>query len=105
MRCAGREVREERLAAHQCLLLMDPLDRLVRHVGHEVVALFERLLGLDRDRAFVDRGVVLIGLSADEAVEVLEAAPGGPVVEGPHRARTAPAPRGAALCLFAIAPS
>ena len=87
MRRAGREVREEGLVRHQCLLLADPLDRLVRHVGHEVVALFRRLLGLDGDRALVDRRVVLMGLSADEAEEVLEAAPGGPVLERPHRAR------------------
>ena len=87
VRRAGREVREEGLVRHERLLLADPLDRLVRHVGHEVVALFRRLLGLDRDRALVDRRVVLMGLPADEAVEVLEAAPGRPVVEGPHRAR------------------
>ncbi len=82
-----REVGEERLVRQQRLLLADPRDRLVGHVGHEVVALFGRLLGLDRDRALVDRRVVLMGLAADEAVEVLEAAPGGPVVERAHRAR------------------
>ncbi len=37
--------------------------------------------------AFVDAGVVLVRLAADEAVEVFEAAAGaGPVVERPHRA-------------------
>jgi hypothetical protein len=84
---AGREVGEERLVAHQRLLLAHPLDRLVRHVLHEVVALFRRFLGLDRNRSFVDRRVVLVGLAADEAVEVLEAAARRPGVEGPHRAR------------------
>ena len=52
---ARREVGEERLVRHQRLLLVHPLDRLVGHVLHEVVALFGRLLGLDGDRALVDR--------------------------------------------------
>ena len=54
-RGAGREVHEERLVGHQRLLLAHPLDRLVRHVLGEVVALLGRLLRLDRRRAFVDR--------------------------------------------------
>ena len=52
---AGREVDEERLVGDQRLLLADPGDRLVGHVFHEVVALFGRLLHLDRRRAFVER--------------------------------------------------
>ena len=36
---ARREVHEERLVGHQRLLLARPLDRLVRHVLGEVVAL------------------------------------------------------------------
>ena len=82
------EVHEEGLVGHERLLLADPLDRLVGHVLGEVVALLRRLLGLHRRRALVDRGVVLVRLAADEAVEVLEAAAAGrPSVEGPHRAR------------------
>ena len=84
---AGSEVGEERLVRHQRLLLPEPRDRLVGHVLHEVVALFGRLLGLDRDGALVDGGVVLVRLAADEAVEVLEAAARRPVVERAHRAR------------------
>ena len=84
---AGREVDEERLVAHQRLLLLDPLDGPVGHVLHEVVALFGRLGGLDRDGAVVERRVVLVGLPADEPEEVLEpAAAGGPGVERAHRA-------------------
>ena len=84
---ARREVHEERLVGHQRLLLARPLDRLVRHVLGEVVALLGRLLRLDRRRAFVDRRVPLVGFAADEAVEVLEAAAAGrPLVERPHRA-------------------
>ena len=84
---ARREIHEERLVGHQRLLLARPLDRLVRHVFGEVVALFRGFLGLDWDRAFVDRRVPLVGLAADEAVEVLEAAAAGwPLIERPHRA-------------------
>ena len=85
---AGREVDEERLVGHQRLLLADPADRLVGHVLGEVVALLRGLALLHRRRAFVDRRIPLVGLAADEAVEVLEsAAAGGPLVEGPQRAR------------------
>ena len=84
---AGGEVDEERLVAHQGLLLADPLDGLVGHVLHEVVALFGRLGGLHRGGALIDGRVVLVGLAADEPVEVLEApAAGRPGVEGPGRA-------------------
>ena len=85
---ARSEIHEERLVGHQRLLLARPLDRLVRHVFGEVVALFRRFLGLDWDRAFVDRRVPLVGFAADEAVEVLEAAAAGrPLIERAHRAR------------------
>ena len=84
---AGREIHEERLVGHQRFLLARPLDRLVRHVLGEVVALLGRLLRLDRRRAFVDRGIPLVGFAADEAIEVLEAAAAGrPLVERTHRA-------------------
>jgi hypothetical protein len=85
---AGREVHEERLVGHQRLLLARPLDRLVRHVLGEVVALLGRLLGFDRRRAFVDRRIPLVGFAAEEAIEVFEpAAARRPLIERPHRAR------------------
>ena len=85
---AGREVHEERLVGHQRLLLAHPPDRLVGHVLGEVVALFGSLVLFHRRRAFVDGRIPLVGLAADEAVEVLEpAAAGGPLVEGAQRAR------------------
>ena len=87
VRRTRREVHEERLVGHQRLLLAHPLDRLVGHVAHEVVALLRGAIGLDRGRALVQRRVVLVRLAADEAVEVLEAAAGRPVVERPQRAR------------------
>ena len=84
---AGGEVDEERLVRHQRLLLADPLDRPVGHVLGEVVALLGGPVRLDRHRVPVDRRRPLVGLGADEAVEVLEpAATGGPGVERSHRA-------------------
>ena len=85
---AGREVDEERLVRGERLLLRDPLHRLVGHVVHQVVALLGRLLRLDRRGALIQRRVPLVGLAADEAVEVLEAAAArGPGIERPGRAR------------------
>ena len=87
VRGAGREVHEERLVGHQRLLLAHPAHRLVRHVLGEVVALLGTLALFHRRRAFVDGRIPLVGLAADEAVEVLEAAAaGGPLVERSHRA-------------------
>ena len=62
-------------------------DRLVGHVLGEVVALLRRLRRLDRRGPFVERRVPLVRLAAEEAVEVLEAAAGRPLVERAHRAR------------------
>ena len=88
VRRAGREVHEERLVGHQRLLLAHPRDGLVGHVLGEVVPVLRRLGRLDRRRALVDRRVVLVRLTADEAVEVLEAAAARrPRVERAHRAR------------------
>ena len=83
----GREVDEERLVGDERFLLPDPVDRLVGHVLHEVIALFGRLLHLDGRRALVERRIPLVRLAADEAVEILEAAAaGGPGVERTRRA-------------------
>ena len=87
VRGAGREVDEERLVGHERLLLADPVDRLVGHVLGEVVALLRRLLLLHGHGVAVDRRRVLVRLSADEAVEVVEARSGRPRVERSHRAR------------------
>ena len=87
MRRAGRVVDEERLVGHERFLLAYPRDRAVGHVLGEVVALLGRSIGLDRHGVAVDRRRVLVGLAADEPVEVLEAVAGGrPAVERPHRA-------------------
>ena len=51
----------------------------------ERVALLGRLRRLDRRGALVQARVVLVGLAADEAVEVLETRAGGPLVERARR--------------------
>ena len=63
---ARGEVGEERLVRGERLLLPGPVDRLVGHVVHEVVALLGRSPRLDRRRVLVDRRVPLVGLAADE---------------------------------------
>src|ERR1700734_445661 len=91
VRCVGgtrREIHEEGLIGNQRLLLTDPVDSLVRHILHEVIAFFGSLLHLDRCGAFVERGIPLVRLSADEPVEIFKApATGGPCVEGPRGTR------------------
>ena len=77
VRRARREVDEERLVRSETLLLSDPGNRLVGHVFDQVVALFGRFLRLHRRGPLVERRVPLVGLAADEAVEILEAATAG----------------------------
>ena len=85
---AGCEVDEEGLVGGEGFLLGDPGHRLVGHVLYEVVTLFGRFLGLDGNRAFIERRIPLVRLAADEAVEILEAAAArGPGVERTGGAR------------------
>src|SRR6478752_4785608 len=84
---ARREIDKKRLVRHERLFLTDPLDGLVGHVAHKVVAVGGGFARLDRGRAFVNRRVILVGLAADEPVEVFEAAATGrPGVERTQRA-------------------
>ena len=77
---AGGEVDEERLVGRHGLLELQPGDGLVGHVGHEVVV---RVIGeFDRGDAVEQIGCPLVGLAADEAVELVEALAGGPAVVG-----------------------
>ena len=89
MRRAGRVVDEERLVGRHRLLRLDPVDRLVGHVHGEVVVL--HLRRLDLDQPVVDERIPLVGLAADEAVELVEALVRGPAIE---RSRHAGLPRG-----------
>ena len=82
-----RVVHEEGPVGHERALLADPGDGLVGHVLGEVVALLGRGRRLERGGPLVDGGEVLVGLTPDEAVEVLEATARRPLGERPHRAR------------------
>src|SRR5262249_6872766 len=77
VRSPGREVHEERPVWHQRLLLAHPADRPVGHVLGEVIALLWCLVRLDWTRPLVQRRRVLVGLPAEEAVEVLKPASAG----------------------------
>ncbi len=81
VRRARREIHEEGLVGRERLLELHPGDRLVGHVGHEVVA---RVVGrLDAGQAVVETGIPLVGLTAHEAVELVEARAAGPSVGRP----------------------
>src|SRR5437588_563172 len=82
----GREVDEEGLIGSERLLLTHPGDGPVGQIRHEVVALFGCSPRFDRRVVLVERRGVLVGLTTDEAVGVLEAVAGAPAVEGPSRA-------------------
>jgi hypothetical protein len=74
---ARRVVHEEGSVRCQRLLLTDPQDRPVGHVLGEVVALLRGPVRLYRCRPLVEGRVVLVRLSGNEPVEVLEPAATG----------------------------
>ena len=72
---------QEGLGRRESLLLLDPVDRLVRQVRVEdVVGIAD--IRLDRGRPFVNCGRPLAGIPTDEAIEMLEAQGSGPEIEG-----------------------
>src|SRR5262249_47581025 len=73
VRGAGCEVQEDRLLRCDGLGVAEPVDGPVRHVRHEVIAVFGTLGGLDRSRVLEKYRVVLVGLAANETVEVVKA--------------------------------
>ena len=81
---ARREVHEERLVRHERRLVAHPGNRLVGHVGHEVVV--RVLRQLDLVHPVVEQRRPLVGLAADEAVELVEARPRRPAIGRPGRA-------------------
>ena len=83
VRGARRPVHEERAVGGVCLVLAQPGDRVVGQVLGQVVAL--ALRRLDRVEVLIQPRFPLRGLAGDEAVEVVEAVPGRPAVERPHR--------------------
>ena len=84
VRRARREVHEEGLVRRQRLLELHPGDRLVRHVRHEVIVRVSR--DLDRVHAVVEVRRPLVGLAAEEAVELVEPGPCRPAVGRARRA-------------------
>ncbi len=85
MRGARSPVDKERLIGVDRLLRLDPIDRLVGHVLGEVIRGVTR--HLHPREPVEDLGEPLIGLPADEAVELLEALHRRPVLERSQRAR------------------
>ena len=78
-------VGEERLVRHQRLLLANPTDGVIGHVLTEVIIRILDILRFDRDCVLIDRRCPLVGLPADEPVEMLETLPGRPLPKRPHR--------------------
>src|SRR5271167_1622226 len=83
---ARREVNKEWLVGHERFLLPDPVDGLVGHVWHQVIAFLWGLLDFDRRGAFIQRWVPLVGLAANEPVEIFESSSSsGPRIKRPRR--------------------
>ena len=73
------------LSGIERLLLAHPGDRAIGEIFGERVALLGCLRRLDRRRALVQPGIVLVGFAADEAVEVFESRSRRPLMERPDR--------------------
>src|SRR5208282_1223526 len=67
------------------VLLLDPVNRLIRQVSVEIVVgprvAGKLFLRFDGNRILEHRRVPLVGVAADESVKVVEAKPGRPQVE------------------------
>ena len=87
VRGAGREISHERAVRRDRLLLANPAHALVGEIAGELIAFLRRLRRLDRRRVADQRRIELVGLAADEAVEIVESLIGRPVVERTRRAR------------------
>ena len=89
MRCvrrAGRVIGEERLVGRHGVLHAQPGDRLVSHVCVEVVVGIV-VRRLDRPRVLDERRRPLIGVAADEAIEIFKAEADRPKIERTRLAR------------------
>ncbi len=83
---AGREVEEERFVGRDLFEVGDELDRLVGQIDGEVVTLLGRLRRLDLMVVEDQVGIVLVGVTAEEAVVAVEPAPQRPAVVRAGRA-------------------
>ena len=84
---AGSEIEKERLIRCDLLGIGDEGDSLVDEVFCEVIAFLGSLLRLDLMVVVDELGVILVGVTAQEAVEALEASAQRPAVIGPCRRR------------------
>src|SRR6185295_5537420 len=87
---AIRDVRQEGSVWRAGLLFPNPRDRFVRHVVGEMIAFLRSPGWVDAGRAIEQNRYELVHLTAQEAVELLEAGTGGPAIK---RARDALFPR------------
>ena len=79
---ARRVVQEERLVGRDRLGVLDELERLVRQVLGQVVALLRGPRRIDRMVVIDQVGKPLVGLGAQEPIPALEATAAGPVATG-----------------------
>jgi hypothetical protein len=82
---AGCPVDEERFVGGEGLLLAHPGDGPIGQILGEGVALLRCLFRFHRRGALIEAGIVLVGFTADETVEMLEPRAGGPLVERADR--------------------
>jgi hypothetical protein len=82
---ARRVLDEDRLVGLDLVHARHVVDRVVGHAGDQVPARLA-LERIDLRGVAEQVGLPLVGVAADEAVEVLEAHAGGPLVEGPDLA-------------------
>ena len=87
VRRAGREIGKVRAVGSDGFLLANPRDAFVGKVDRELITLVGALGRVHGRRVADQRRVELIRLTADEAVEVIEALIRRPVVERTRRAR------------------
>ena len=83
---ARRVFDEERLRRHRLVEAIEIVDRVVGHAGDQVPARLA-LEGVDLGGVAEEVRLPLVGVAADEPVEILEAHAGRPLVERPDRAR------------------
>ena len=85
VRRARRPIHQERLVGRERAMLAQPRQRLLRHVGTEVIGLVARRL--DRKRVLEQARLILRSLARHEAVEIVEAVARRPTLERTHRGR------------------
>ena len=85
MNCTRRVVDEERSVRGQGLLVLDPGDGLIGHIGEEVII---RVVGqLNLVGTVVDKRRPLVGFATQEAVELVESLTCRPAIEWARGAR------------------